>query len=82
VIGEQELEVQRRHVSQRVDRAFGVRHGWIRERANEVHERVGVAELAELLRADAFTGSGAFRQAEIAVRDLGERRLLRLEQRG
>src|SRR2546428_379909 len=69
-------------ISPRIDRALDVRDRGIGERAHDVDERVGGAEVAELLRGDRLPGRGGLREAEVAVRDLGVRRLLRLEQRG
>jgi len=50
MIREQELEVERRNVAERIHRSLGVRNGWIGERAHHVHDGVGVPQVTELLR--------------------------------
>ncbi len=60
-VGEDELEVEPLEVAGRVDAAVGVRVGRILERADDVEQRVGVAQPREvvrgqLLRADMALG--------------------------
>ena len=81
VIGEEELELHGREIAQRIDAAVHVRDGRVTERSDDVHQRVGGAQVAELPGRDGLTGLFRVSESEIAVHHLGICRLLRLEER-
>ena len=85
-VGEDELEVELLEVAGRVDAAGRMRVGRILERADDVEQRVGVAQAREvvgrqLLGPDAALGRGR-RRGQVDVRDVGLDDLLGLEDLG
>ena len=85
-VGEHELEVELLEVAPGVDRSLRVRQRVVLERANDVEQRVGVAQAGEmlggqLLGPDATLRRGR-RRGQVDVRDVGVDDLLRLEDLG
>ena len=85
-VGEDELEVEPLEVARRVDAAVGMRVGRVLERADDVEQRVGVAQPREvvgrqLLGADVALGRRR-RRGQVDVGDVGLDDLLRLEDLG
>ena len=69
LIGEQQLEVDRLGVGDRVDAAVGVRHRLVVEAAHDVRQRVRRAQVAEILAAEPAVARAA---AAHEARDVGE----------
>ncbi len=85
-VGEQELEVEPLEVARRVDAAVGVRVGRVLERADDVEQRVRVAQPGEvvgrqLLGPDVALGRRR-RRGQVGVGDVGLDDLLGLEDGG
>ena len=85
-VGQDELEVEPLEVAGRVDAAVRVRDGRVLERADDVEQRVGVAQPREvvgrqLLGPDVALGRGG-RRRQVDVGDVGLDDLLRLEDLG
>ena len=85
-VGEHELEVEPLEVARRVDAAVGMRVGRVLEGADDVEQRVGVAQPGEvvgrqLLGPDVALGRGR-RRGQVGVGDVGLDDLLGLEDRG
>ena len=53
-IGERELELDHLAIAHRIDRAHHVQHVVVVERAHDVHDRVGLADVREELVAESF----------------------------
>ena len=85
-VGEHELEVEPLEVARRVDAPVGMRVGRVLERADDVEQRVRVAQPGEvvgrqLLGPDVALGRRR-RRGQVDVGDVGLDDLLRLEDRG
>ena len=85
-VGEHELEVEPLEVAGRVDAPVGMRVGRVLEGADDVEQRVGVAQAREvvgrqLLGPDVALGRGR-RRGQVGVGDVGLDDLLGLEDRG
>ena len=69
LVGEQQLEVDRLGVGDRIDAAVGVRDGLVVEAAHDVRQRVRCAQVPEILAAEAAVARAA---AAHETRDIGE----------